>query len=140
MGGAGTDTLDGGAGFDMASYAAEATAVTVFLDAGDGTRSGAAAVGDVFQNVEGLIGGSADDSLVGDGNDNSLEGGGGDDTLLGGGGADTLDGGVGADSLDGGGGDADVASYADDTGGVTAYLDGRAGVGGEAQDDTLSGI
>jgi Ca2+-binding RTX toxin-like protein len=41
----GTDTLDGGAGFDMASYAAEVTAVTVFLDAGDGTSSGAAAGG-----------------------------------------------------------------------------------------------
>ena len=60
----------------------------------------------------------------------SLTGGAGDDTIVGGGGADTLVGGTGTDTAD----------YSTSGAGVTVYLDGRAGVGSDAQGDVLSAI
>jgi Ca2+-binding RTX toxin-like protein len=53
-------------------------------------------------NIEGIMGGSGDDTLTGDGNDNKIAGGDGNDTLIGGAGADVLVGGAGADVLTGG--------------------------------------
>ncbi len=63
------------------------------------------ALGDSFTSIEGLVGGTGNDTLSGDGGANRLGGNLGDDSLAGAGGADTLNGGEGNDSLDGGAGD-----------------------------------
>src|SRR5690606_30595885 len=55
---------------------------------------------DTFISIEGVRGGSGNDTLTGDAGDNRLEGGDGDDILAGGAGADTLDGGAGIDTAD----------------------------------------
>ena len=106
-GGPGADTLNGGPnGFagDTISYAGSAEAVRVNL--GKMTATGGDAEGDVFENVENIIGSAGDDWLRGDANDNALTGWMGDDTLIGGGGGnDTLRGGAGDDTLNGGEGD-----------------------------------
>ena len=89
-----------------------------------------------------------EDFLVGDATANALNGGAGDDVISGGAGADTLagdagddvlEGGVGADSLDGGEG-LDTARYLGSSAGVTVNLVTGAGLGGEAEGDTLSSI
>ena len=63
-------------------------------------------------------------------NANRIDGGDGDDLIAGGLGSDTLVGGSGTDTAD----------YSASGSGVTAWLDGTAGTGGEATGDTLSGI
>ena len=76
-GGPGRDTLDGGANGvagDTISYASSAEAVRVNL--GKMTAAGGDAAGDVFENVENIIGSAGDDWLRGDANDNRLTGGG----------------------------------------------------------------
>ena len=115
-GGAGDDTLEGGPGADALdggpngsagdtiTYARSAAAVRVNL--GKATAEGGEAAGDVFENVENIIGSPWDDWLRGDSNDNALSGGAGADTLIGGGGGnDMLNGGAGDDTLNGGAGD-----------------------------------
>jgi Ca2+-binding RTX toxin-like protein len=135
FGGLGNDTLDGGAGNDIlsgdggtdtASYATQTGAITANLTTG--LASGAAG-NDTLSGIENLTGGSGADSLTGSAGANTLDGGLGNDTL---------DGAGGADSLVGGGG-IDTASYASQTGAVTANLTtGLAS--GAAGADTLSGI
>ena len=106
-GGPGADTLDGGANGsagDTITYARSAAAVRVNL--GKAAAEGGEAEGDVFENVENIIGSAGADWLRGDANDNTLSGGAGDDTLIGGGGGnDALNGGAGDDTLNGGAGD-----------------------------------
>ena len=106
-GGPGADTLDGGpngSAGDTITYARSAAAVRVNL--GKATAEGGEAAGDVFENVENIIGSAGADWLRGDSNDNALSGGAGDDTLIGGGGGnDALNGGAGDDTLNGGAGD-----------------------------------
>ena len=106
-GGPGADALNGGANGsagDAITYASSAAAVRVNL--GKMTAAGGEAEGDVFENVENIIGSAGDDWLRGDVNDNRLTGGAGDDTLIGGGGGnDILSGGAGDDTLNGGEGD-----------------------------------
>ncbi|WP_343525506.1 cadherin domain-containing protein [Sphingomonas sp.] len=138
-GGAGADKIDGGGGIDTVSYAdafanektppADKTkGVEIHLD---GTTShGGDAEGDTIVNVEHVIGSDRNDALYGAAASETLEGGKGDDLLVGGGGADTL---VGGDGID-------TASYATSGAGVTAYLDGTPGKGGDAEGDRLSGI
>jgi Ca2+-binding RTX toxin-like protein len=123
----GYDSLDGGDGFDFASYAHAKGGVAVNVD-GAGLTS-----------IEGLIGSSEDDVLTGDANNNILEGGAGNDTLKGGGGNDTLEGGDGADSLDGGGG-FDFVSYAHADGAVAVYLGYYQDADGEAKGDVYNSI
>ena len=115
VGGGGADVLKGGEGTDTASYAASSAAVTAYLDGTAGT--GADAQGDTLSGIENLVGSAFDDTLVGDDQDN---------VLTGGAGADRIDGGAGIDS----------ATFADSKVGVTVYLDGREGAGGDAQGDT----
>jgi len=118
-GGEGIDVMDGGAGFDILSYASSATGVYVSLATGDAWGGNAA--GDVFRNFEGLRGSGAHDSLIGSNGDDvmfgfrgndMLRGGGGNDRLLGEEGDDTLTGGNGLDVLRGGSG-ADLFRYHD---------------------------
>jgi Ca2+-binding RTX toxin-like protein len=72
--------LNGGDGFDTASYLTAAAGLTVSLTTGTGTGD---AQGDTFISIENLTGSGFTDTLVGDGNANVLDGGGGVDTLQG---------------------------------------------------------
>ena len=142
----GADLLDGGAGFDTASYAAEAVAVVV--DLANGAVNAGGAAGDRLVAVEGVIGSAFADVLRGDGGANRLAGGGGNDTLEGGSGNDTLEGGAGddllvggagADLLDGGAG-IDTASYAAEASAVVVDLAAASLNAGAATGDRLEGI
>ena len=101
-GGAGADVLDGGAGVDTATYAASPTGLTVSL--ADPSLNTGIAAGDIFIQVENLVGSAHADRLFGDNGANRLTGGAGDDTLSGGGGNDVLIGGAGQDVMTGGAG------------------------------------
>lgn len=95
------DTLNGGAGTDLADYGSDADPVTVSLDGV--ADDGLAGEGDnVMPDVEDVNGGGGADVLVGNASANALRGGSGADTLDGLDGADGLDGGAGDDTLDGG--------------------------------------
>ncbi|MGH6710398.1 MAG: DUF5801 repeats-in-toxin domain-containing protein, partial [Bradyrhizobium sp.] len=84
-----TDTVVGGAGFDIVDYRDDTSAgVTVNLNGVAG--SGGTAAGDTYSSIEGILGGTGADTLIGDGNANFLDGGAGDDILTGNGGADTF--------------------------------------------------
>ena len=91
-GGLGADTLDGGAGIDIADYSDKSQSVVLTLN---GAANSVVAVGgsaeDTLRNIENVIGGSAGDFLTGDGLANSFQGGGGADVIDGGGGSDTAD-------------------------------------------------
>ena len=165
QGGAGNDSLDGGDGIDMASYAGALAGVVVDLNVANQVTGGAG--NDTLVNIEGVIGSNHADTLTGNGGANSiagldgadilsggdgtdtLDGGNGNDlidggndadSLSGGTGADTLSGGAGNDTLDGGDG-SDFASYAQATSGVAVNLSAptqtASGGGG---DDQLSSI
>jgi hypothetical protein len=88
IGGEGADTLEGDKGFDTASYQLSTSDVTVNLAKGKGLAGDAA--GDRLKSIEGLIGGSGNDTLIGNAQNNTMDGGAGNDTLTGGGGIDTF--------------------------------------------------
>ena len=99
-GGAGINVLIGGAGTDLASYASQTASLWIDMPAGVYSAAG---VWDVFfQSIEGVLGGSGNDSIFGNALDNTLRGGGGDDALIGGAGNDRLEGGTGFDWIVGG--------------------------------------
>ena len=143
-GGVGSDTLDGGAGFDRVTFETATGFVIASLATG---RAEGAATGDVFVDIEGLVGTAFNDTFAGDGDANLLEGEGGADTLIGNAGSDTLLGGNGDDFLIGGpGGDSmvggagiDTIDYGPDTGpAIISLRTGRAE--GAAVGDVFSGI
>ncbi|THF54391.1 DUF5801 repeats-in-toxin domain-containing protein, partial [Ollibium composti] len=82
------DTITGGGGFDIVDYHDATSAITVNLNTGLG--AGGTANGDTYSGIEGIIGGSGNDTLIGDALANLLDGGSGEDTMTGGGGADTF--------------------------------------------------
>src|SRR5262249_57980160 len=84
----GADTIDGGAGFDTASYYYSSAGVNVSLVAG-AANTGGDAQGDVLTNIEDLEGSTFNDTLTGDAGDNWFWGEGGADTINGGAGTDT---------------------------------------------------
>ena len=97
----GTD-LSGGSGFDIVSFEAATSAVTVNLQ--EGRASGDRGV-NTLVSIEGAIGSARfGDILIGNAQDNELDGLGGVDQLEGGAGNDRLDGGPGADRMSGGSG------------------------------------
>ena len=99
----GKDTIDGGSGVDMASYAEKTKKVEVTLNgASEVSVKVNAVVEDKLKNIENLAGGSASDKLTGDAKANMLVGNSGNDTLSGGAGKDSLVGGAGKDVLTGG--------------------------------------
>lgn len=100
MGGAGADLFTGGGGVNTASYANATSNVTASL-LSPATNTGDAA-GDVYRQIQNLVGSDYNDTLTGDSKANLIDGGAGNDVLLGGEGADTLLGGLGNDYLDGG--------------------------------------
>ena len=56
--------------------------------------------GDIYRNIEGVVGTSYDDLLIGGSGNDVLYGGAGDDVIIGGAGADDMDGGAGFDTVD----------------------------------------
>ncbi|EAQ04253.1 Hemolysin-type calcium-binding protein [Pseudooceanicola batsensis HTCC2597] len=94
--GTGADSIDGGAGIDTVRYA---NTSAVQIDLAAGTGSGFAAEGDIFVNVENVVGSNAGDTLTGDDQANRLEGLYGEDTIKGGLGNDVLLGGGNADTF-----------------------------------------
>jgi VCBS repeat-containing protein len=95
-GGAGADTLNGGAGgWDRASYTTANSGVTVDM-ANTALNTGDAA-GDIFNDIEGVLGSQFNDLIFGNGFANNLFGSGGDDVINGRGGNDHLYGGAGDD-------------------------------------------
>ncbi|NJM82182.1 MAG: hypothetical protein HC844_06525 [Tabrizicola sp.] len=99
---AGGDRLDGGSGFDLASYADAAAGVRADLSSTRLNKGDAA--GDSYAGIEGLEGSAHADQLLGDAAANRLSGGEGNDSLWGRTGNDTLEGGAGDDILNGGAG------------------------------------
>ncbi|MGF9764674.1 calcium-binding protein [Microvirga sp. 0TCS3.31] len=110
------DRLEGGSGYDYASYAYSTSGVVARLMNPGGNTAEAA--GDVYDSIEGLhgsrfddtLGGSAEanylfgragnDTVYGEAGNDSLFGEDGNDNLVGGAGADALDGGAGYDAVD----------------------------------------
>jgi serralysin len=160
-GGAGNDTIDGGTGCDVVTYADATTSITVNLGLTSAQNMQGAGI-DTILNVEGVIGGSGNDTLIGTDDANVLTGGAGNDVLSGKGGNDVIDGGDGDDLIDGGAGNdtliggngIDTLSYANDTTGITVDLSkkdvksdgsgrdkisGFENVTGGSGDDTLTG-
>lgn len=119
IGGSGADSLSGGGGFDTVDYSASGSAVVVDIAAGVG--SGGDAQGDVFAQIDAIIGSAFADNLTGDDEDNRLVGGAGADRLVGGGGRD-------------------LADYGTNAAAVRIDLSTGLGTGGDAAGDTLSGI
>ncbi len=116
MGGAGADTLDGGAGIgDTASYAGATNDLKISLLLTGGQISGGNAAGVVLIGLENLIGGNGVDFLTGDGANNRIDGGAGRDIIEGGAGKDTLIGGTS-------GADRDAVFCGNATAGVTVSL------------------
>lgn len=124
VGGDGFDILDGGAGFDTVSYETETRDLAVWL--GDGNQAYKLPDfvyewTDTLFSIEGVIGGSGNDTLVGSAGNNQIFGNAGSDTLQGGDGDDLIEGGAGDDTLTGGAG-FDTLSYATSASGVSINL------------------
>ncbi|OYX65072.1 MAG: hypothetical protein B7Y88_10390 [Sphingomonadales bacterium 32-64-17] len=93
---AGVDRIDGRGGYDVVSYSASSSGVTVSLTTTAGSTGDAA--GDTFVSVEDITGTNYADTITGDSGDNILGGLAGNDRLIGGGGYDLLFGGQGTDT------------------------------------------
>jgi hypothetical protein len=113
-GGADTDLLAGGDGFDIVDYSEHWDPVVVSLDgvANDGPAGEKDHVG---ADVEGAIGGYGDDVLIGNSADGVLAGLEGDDRIVDSGGEDLLDGGEGDDEIEAADGARDDVLCGDDT-------------------------
>jgi Ca2+-binding RTX toxin-like protein len=127
-GGTGADRLYGGAGIDLASYASASAGVTAQLSQPSGNLGDAA--GDLYDQIEGLVGSSHADRLAGGTAADFLYGAAGNDYLFGGFGADRLDGGMGFD----------WASYTLSTAGVTVDMLTPGASTGDATGDLFFGI
>lgn len=135
QGGAGPDVLIGGGGTDQISYADSAQAVTVNLATGQ--ASGGDAAGDIFSQIEGIIGSAHADTLIGDAGRNNIRGGNGNDSVTGAGGNDILNGQGGHDTVLGGAGnDRLILGGGNDTGNGG---DGNDRIDGGSKNDILIG-
>ncbi len=120
-GGTGGDTLNGGLGTrDLAIYD-EVNHGHLVINLENATLNTGAAAGDSYIDIEGVIGGTGDDTITGNTGDNYLVGGFGYDSVYGGDGNDTLLGGGDDDGLFGGNGDdriVHIASLSNYDGGI----------------------
>jgi Ca2+-binding RTX toxin-like protein len=117
----GNDTLDGRAGFDLASYSRSDHAVNVDLAAGK-AFDGYGTV-DKLVSIEGVIGSDFDDTLKGSSADGEL-----------------FRGGAGNDTIDGGGGLGDAVNYNTSPDAVFVHLGNGVADDGFGTVDTLIGI
>ncbi|PJE38752.1 hypothetical protein CVM52_01100 [Pseudooceanicola lipolyticus] len=142
VGGIGADEIDGGAGNDTVSFTDAQS--RVIADLSNTNPNGGEATGDIYRNVEALLGSNFSDIFGGDagknrilgfaGND-AIDGRDGKDTILGGAGNDSLYGGKGDDALEGGAGQDELHGGEGDD-----RLDGSAGIDqlfGGTGNDTL---
>ncbi len=139
VGDAGNDIIDGGNGND------------IILGLGDNDKITGGIGDDVIDGGEGndtILGENGADRIVGGIGDDNIDGGSGDDIItgddgankiLGGAGNDDITAGRGADTIIGGA-DIDYVNYLSSSVGVTAYLSGQAGVGGDAAGDLLTEV
>jgi serralysin len=100
IGGAGSDRLDGGAGFDTASYRTAAAAITLSV----GVQATGDAAGDLFTSIEAFELTKFGDVFTGTAAAETVHGGAGGDTISAGDGADKVWGDAGDDQLTGGAG------------------------------------
>jgi Ca2+-binding RTX toxin-like protein len=99
-GGLGADNISGGDGVDAVDYSRRTVPVNVTLNAGAGNDGQAGENDTIAADVEGVFGGSGNDTLVGAAGNGFLFGFGGNDDLSDVGGIDTLDAGTGDDAID----------------------------------------
>lgn len=143
----GADTFNGDADTDTVSYASRTNAITASID-GTGNDGESGETDDIGATVEGITGGSGNDTLTGSANADILHGGDGDDTLTGLAGDDTLYGDAGDDTFDEGsatsGADAihggagtDLLSYASRTNDLTITVDSTANDGEASEGDNV---
>ena len=117
-GGDGADKFQGAEGSDFADYAQVPGLINLTITIDNVANDGAAGEGDnVMDTVEGVHGGSGNDTITGSSAANTLIGGSGADTLVGAGGMDLMDGespsgccGFGPDDFSGGSG-IDTVTY-----------------------------
>jgi Ca2+-binding RTX toxin-like protein len=146
----GTDTVVGGAGYDIADASTSASAITLNLAAAGVERVYGSPLGDSLTAsglvdsqsrvvVDGragddrIVGSAGPDALYGGSGNDTLAGGAGDDIMQGGGEDDVLDGGPGRDVLDGDGGVDRLQGGADDDSVVTDGIDAVT-TGGDGRD------
>ncbi|MBB94223.1 MAG: hypothetical protein CML68_06445 [Rhodobacteraceae bacterium] len=101
-GGLGADTLIGGEGNDRVMY--KRAVDPLIADLANPERNTGEAAGDVYVDMEEMVGGRSDDFIFGDDASNKLWGREGNDEVYGRGGNDTIYGSHGEDWLDGGAG------------------------------------
>lgn len=133
-GGLGADDMTGGDGTDAVDYSDRTAAVTVTRDnvANDGETG---ENDNVHSDIEGFLGGSADDTIVGTAGPDFLDGGLGDDSIDGLGGDDTIRGGPGDDTIIGGDG-IDTVDYSERATNIVVNLNTGTG-GGAGEFDTI---
>jgi Ca2+-binding RTX toxin-like protein len=146
IGGAGGDALNGGGGTNTASYETSSAGVTADLCTPANNTGDAA--GDIYTDIQNLIGSEFADVLSGDPGVNTISGLGGNDTLFGSGADDflngdadddTLVGDAGADQLNGGTG-TDLASYITSISGVLVDLAFAGSNSGDSAGDVFTSI
>ncbi|GAA6191699.1 calcium-binding protein [Phaeobacter sp. NW0010-22] len=125
--GGGSDTIDGGTGFDMVSFINQSQAVRVDLSTGRATSGNGV---NLLSNIEGITGSSFGDYIVGDDGNNRLRGAGSYDWFVGSEGADFYDGGTGRDMI----------SYVSSDSAVQVNLERGRGGAGQADGDRYQNI
>ena len=128
----GADNINGGGGFNWATYGDDVSGITV--DLGGGTATDGWGAQDTLTNIQGIEGSAFGDVLTGSGAAENLSGGEGDDILSGGGGQDTLLGDEGNDRFlvldDPDSGSIIVGGEGDDTIKASASLENFASIAG----------
>jgi Ca2+-binding RTX toxin-like protein len=115
------EMIDGSLGFDPIDFSSFKSRVHVDLADASGYGRPLAA-GDIYTDIEAVLGSRLSDVIHGNALDNLIVGGGGKDKLCGGAGADMLDGGGGRDSISGGSG-ADAFQFVKVQGGADLISD-----------------
>lgn len=150
IGGAGGDTMDGGDGIDSLIYADSfgGDTIGVTVDIGAGTGSRGYANGDVFSDIEIVVGSRFNDIIVDGDTDMLIQGGNGRDVLTDALGNDTIEGGYGNDQIIAfkgqnvfsGGEGIDLLSYYRAANGVEVNLETNVTGGAWAATDLISGF
>ena len=140
-GGSGPDVMNGGAGVDVADYSTRSANVNVTVGAGIGNDGEPSEGDNVGNDIEGVSGGSGDDTIVAGtslGGIGTLSGGAGADSLTGSAPAQKFDGGTGPDTVVGGG-SFDQIDYSTRSQPLTVTLaDGLANDGEASEGDNIA--